>query len=257
MNTNKNTKILLSLTTSLFFAGIFIHYILQHTHTFNAICVHTFAVFFILSSFELIVITLKTRKKVHPDCMQTHPFLCVCIFINFLIALSAGGFLVLKYTLCFTYSFLVSLLQTADKLDKMVLVAIITAIFTIITNLILKFTEYKTTRQNYLAQKREIPYQKFIECFYKLKDNNDQYTQQTFLNDLNNFSQGLTLWGSTKVVEKWNQFRTNSLKPDMKEKNLFILEEMMNEMRKDIGTKKVKKGNLLGFIINDIQDYLK
>lgn len=31
--------------------------------------------------------------------------------------------------------------------------------------------------------------------------------------------------------------------------NLFLLEELMNEMRKDLGMKKVEKGNLLAFLL--------
>ena len=35
------------------------------------------------------------------------------------------------------------------------------------------------------------------------------------------------------------------------------MEQIMNEMRKDLGLKKVKKGNLLGLFINDIKEALK
>ena len=35
------------------------------------------------------------------------------------------------------------------------------------------------------------------------------------------------------------------------------MEEIMNEMRKDLGLKRVKKGNLLAFFINDIKSALK
>ena len=77
------------------------------------------------------------------------------------------------------------------------------------------------------------------------------------LKDIDDFSQGLTLWGSKNVVEKYNLFREKANNPKNQENNLFILEEIMNEMRKDIGTHKVKKGNLLGFVINDIKEYLK
>ena len=35
--------------------------------------------------------------------------------------------------------------------------------------------------------------------------------------------------------------------------NLFLMESIMNDMRKDLGLKRVKKGNLLGFFINDIK----
>ena len=33
---------------------------------------------------------------------------------------------------------------------------------------------------------------------------------------------------------------------------MFIFEEITNEMRKDLGLKRVKKGNLLAFFVNDI-----
>ena len=67
------------------------------------------------------------------------------------------------------------------------------------------------------------------------------------LEDLSRFSRQITLWGSSKVVKKWVKFR----------ENLFLMEEIMNEMRKDLGLKKVKKGNLLVFSVNDIKEVLK
>ena len=39
--------------------------------------------------------------------------------------------------------------------------------------------------------------------------------------------------------------------------NVFLLEEIMNEMRRDLGMKKVKKGNLLAFFVNDIKEVMK
>ena len=42
-----------------------------------------------------------------------------------------------------------------------------------------------------------------------------------------------------------------------KSDNLFLMEDIMNEMRKDLGMKKVKKGNLLAFFVNDIKSILK
>ena len=35
------------------------------------------------------------------------------------------------------------------------------------------------------------------------------------------------------------------------------MEEIMNEMRKDLGLRRVKKGNLLAFFVNDIKEVLK
>ena len=99
---------------------------------------------------------------------------------------------------------------------------------------------------------------------YKIKSINEDesYTNEEMLKDVESFSKQLTLYGSKPVVEKWNEFRKNSVKPadpkgNVSKDNLFILEEIMNQMRKDVGVKKVKKGNLLGFFINDIWDYIK
>ena len=40
-------------------------------------------------------------------------------------------------------------------------------------------------------------------------------------------------------------------------KNVWLTEEIMNAMRKDLGLRKVKKGNLLSFFINDIKDAMR
>lgn len=35
------------------------------------------------------------------------------------------------------------------------------------------------------------------------------------------------------------------------------MEAIMNQMRKDLGLKKVKQGNLLAFFVNDIKEAMK
>jgi hypothetical protein len=77
------------------------------------------------------------------------------------------------------------------------------------------------------------------------------------ISDIYGFSQELTLWGSKNVVNKWVEFRNNASNPNSAMDNMFLLESIMNEMRKDLGVKKVKKGNLLSFFVNDINSVLK
>ena len=77
------------------------------------------------------------------------------------------------------------------------------------------------------------------------------------LTDLSRFSRQITLWGSSRVVNKWVKFRESSTNPELAQNNLLLMEEIMNEMRKDLGLKKVKKGKLLAFFINDIKSALK
>ena len=82
-------------------------------------------------------------------------------------------------------------------------------------------------------------------------------TQSTDKVQLSKFSKQITLWGSSKVVNKWVQFRENGTDPEKAAKNLFLVEDIMNEMRKDLGLKKVQKGNLLAFFVNDIKKAMK
>ena len=77
------------------------------------------------------------------------------------------------------------------------------------------------------------------------------------LEDISRVSKQITLWGSNNVVNKWVEFRENSTDKDKAIKNLFILEDIMNDMRKDMGVKKVKQGNLLAFFVNDIKELSK
>ena len=37
----------------------------------------------------------------------------------------------------------------------------------------------------------------------------------------------------------------------------YLMESIMNEMRKDMGLKKARKGKLLGFFVNDIKAVMK
>lgn len=83
------------------------------------------------------------------------------------------------------------------------------------------------------------------------------YTEQNMIHDITGFSKNLTLWGSSKVVKKWVKFRENGMNPKAARENLFLLEQIMNQMRKDMGVPKVKKGDLLAFFVNDIKDEMK
>lgn len=97
----------------------------------------------------------------------------------------------------------------------------------------------------------------YVAMVYKLQKNvegDNLYTEEMMLKDLSSFSKQITLWGSSKVVNLWVEFREKGKVQE--QGNLFILEELMNEMRKDLGMKKVEKGNLLAFFVNDIKKYI-
>lgn len=154
--------------------------------------------------------------------------------------------------------------SVASKLDAVIIVALITACVSIVSvifsSVIAKRIEYRKSRQAYLAQKREEPYGEFVEMVYKIQQNSkgkDNYSQKEMIDDISKFSKQLTLWGSSRVVNKWVKFRENGANPENAKDNLFLLEKIMNDMRKDLGQHRVRKGKLLGFFVNDIKSAMK
>ena len=146
-----------------------------------------------------------------------------------------------------------------SKLDAVIIVTIITGglslVSDVISSVFSKYFDYRNSRRQYLASKREEAYKKFVDMVYKLQMNissKNAYSAEELVDDIRYFSKELTLWGSPKVVKKWNEFRVLAKDKDKAQEYMFILEEIMNEMRFDMGCKRVKKGSLLSFFINDI-----
>lgn len=171
-------------------------------------------------------------------------------------------YFVLKKFFGLIASFIKWIEALSNTLDAVVIVALITGtvsiIGVIISSIVAKYIEHKHRRMEYLTQKREKSYGEFVEMIYKIQKNGKngfEYTQVEMLDDLSKFSREITLWGSSKIVRKWGKFRESSNNTQQVTQNLFILEDIMNEMRKDLGLKKVKKTNLLAFFINDIKKY--
>lgn len=197
-----------------------------------------------------------------------HPKLNMVTAICLLAVIISVGYIIGYYILYgFAYVFvklLIWIKNEISKLDAVVIVALITGAVSIagviISSIVAKIFDYKKRKQEYLTQKRELPYGEFVEMIYKMQQNAKNpgtYTEQMMLEDLSKFSRQITLWGSPKVVNKWVEFRENGAKPNAGKANLFIMEDIMNEMRKDLGLKKVKKGNLLAFFVNDIKKSMR
>ena len=153
-----------------------------------------------------------------------------------------------------------------SSMDSVVIVAIITGGISIVTvlisSIVSKFIEYRQITKRYLYEKREEPYKAFISMVYKLqkstRNNQEEYTQEQMINDISSFSESLTLWGSSRVIKKWIKFRELSQDKTIAMQNLFLLEEIVFEIRKDMGQKRngLKQGDLLSFFVNDIKNYL-
>ena len=153
-----------------------------------------------------------------------------------------------------------------SSMDSVVIVALITGGISIVTvvisSIVSKLIEYKQITKRYLYEKREKPYSEFISMVYKLqmsqKNGREEYTQTQMIDDISNFSQALTLWGSSRVIKKWIKFREIIQENSAGTENLFMLEEIVFEIRKDMGQKRkgLKQGDLLSFFVNDIKNHL-
>lgn len=172
------------------------------------------------------------------------------------------GKYLIKYIPIFINHTIKYLQNMTSSLDAVVLVALITGSISILISIFSRYYDNRNKRREYLSAKREVPYSEFIELVYKMTQNGSNgfsYSQEEMIKDISSFNSKLSLWGSPKVVKKWNAFRKSSLevKSEDDPELLILMEDVMNEMRKDLGVKSVGKGSLLSFFINDIENVVK
>lgn len=197
---------------------------------------------------------------------ERHPKWNFLISLALCLAMIVGAMLIAYYALKLVGrvidTFINWVSTVTSTLDAVVIVALITGAVSItgviISSIVGKSIEYRKSRLEYLAQKREKPYGDFIAMYYKILMSDkvkEEYTQEEMLKDISNFSQDLTLWGSNKVVKLWVDYRTKATQLKGTD-NLFEFEKILYEIRKDMGFRKMKKGTLLKFVINDLDESL-
>jgi len=148
--------------------------------------------------------------------------------------------------------------------DKVIVVAMITGavsiIGVVISSIVAKVVEYRYNVKKYLYDKREEPYKQFIEMIYAIMEDSkkpeaERMKEAEMVSMIAEFSKGLTLWGSNRVVKKWLKYRTSSLKGVDAKESLVQLEDIIYEIRKDVGLgRRLKQGDMLSFFINDIDN---
>ena len=161
---------------------------------------------------------------------------------------------------------MIQFIQLSSKADAVIIVALITGAVSILgvvlSSIVARILEYRQSINRYLYEKREEPYSDFIEMVYRLQQKiktEESYTEEEMVADIFKFSKKLTLWGSDNVIKKWLKFKENGQDVTKKDENLFVLEDIIFEIRNDMGQKrgKLRKGDLLSFFINDIHNYIK
>ena len=212
----------------------------------------------------------KVTKNEKVSFAEKHPKLNTLFGLVLFLLLVAGGIYLLNLILVFLKNLFTTfgsfLSNFVSSTDKVIVVAMITGTVSItgvvISSIIAKIVDYRFNVKKLLYDKREVPYEQFIEMVYFImedtkKPENKRMTEEEINKKVSEFSRGLTLWGSNRVVKKWIKYRKNAAQNPDKE-NLFLLEQILYEMRKDVGLRrKMKKGVMLSFFINDIENALK
>lgn len=178
-----------------------------------------------------------------------------------------GGYFIFRIFIA-AISSIRNFITTFSNMDAVVTVALITGslsfLSVFISSIVSKILEYKQNTKRYLYEKKEAPYSEFIDMVYRIQANidNEEYNNKGLVADVYSFSKKLTLWGSNGVIKKWLEFRELSLNQeddsDNENNNLIKLEEIIFEIRKDMGQKKrgLKQGDILKFFITDVDYYI-
>ena len=200
---------------------------------------------------------------------EKHPKLNFLLGLILLIAIVIVAFLVAKWILGILGNGVVRVVNYVENFvstsDQVIVVAMITGAVSItgvvISSIVAKVVDYKYNVKKYLYDKREEPYKQFVEMIYRImedtkrKDGN-KMTEEEMTQMVSEFSKELTLWGSNRVVKKWLKYRRSSIKGD---KNiLWEMEDIIYEIRRDVGLgRSLKKGDMLSFFVNDIENLKK
>lgn len=201
-----------------------------------------------------------------------HPVINAIFGVILLLILFMLAILVIKYIIQFTGFGITSILNYIKDIvkntDKVVVVALITGFLSLfgilISSTLGKIYEYKYNVKKYQYSKKEKAYDDFINIYYGVLEKsrkNQPVNGEDTIAQLNEFSKKLTLWGSNEVIKKWLKFRISSQSEDSKD-ILLVLEDILFAIRKDLGNKnklsqKLKHGDLLSFVINDIDTIIK
>ncbi|USR79025.1 hypothetical protein [Arcanobacterium pinnipediorum] len=153
------------------------------------------------------------------------------------------------------------LLSKFSALDTAIIVALITGTISTITYVVGNIVNNVMEKNSYLREKRKEPYYRLISMFYDVqaahKEERDM-TQKELVEILNTFSKELTLWGSSKAINLWGKWRVQVGEGEASpEQTLFGMEEVMIQLRRDMGMRRgVKRGDLLRLFINNIDEFI-
>ena len=160
-----------------------------------------------------------------------------------LAALAVISIVALSATINFVSDSIAALLSTLSTIDVAIVVALITGCVSIVTviggGIANNYLAYRQRNSEYLREHRAQAYEKLIEIVYKMlmkSKKNEQYSADEMLSDMNDFNQSLTLWGSSKAIRLWDEWRLATVgKQPSASELLFAMEKVLIQLRRDMG----------------------
>ena len=152
--------------------------------------------------------------------------------------------------------------SSLSSLDSAIIVALITGAVSAVSFLGNTVVNSFMKKNEYIRVHREEPYMRLISLIYDFQAaavKGEELSQDELLSIVTQFNKELTLWGSSKAIKAWGNWRTatsrEAVSPSL---ILFEMENVMIQLRKDMGMRRgLHKGDLLRLTVNDIDSVLK
>lgn len=153
---------------------------------------------------------------------EKHPKLNFLVGVILLLIIVAIGIVILLFIYQLINKGIDSVALILTKMvsttDKVIVVAMITGSVSIlgvvISSIIAKIVDYRFNVKKYLYDKREVPYEQFIDMVYRImedakKPKEKRMSQEETISMVSEFSKGLTLWGSNRVAKSGLNIENN------------------------------------------------
>lgn len=158
-----------------------------------------------------------------------------------------------------------SFFSVLTTLDAAIVVALITGSISVVTviggSVLSGVLERRGKRREFLLARREESYNQLISIVYDMLDSQRKgkaLTPDELSERMKEFNKALTLWGSSKAVRVWGKWRVSSGKGEVDPGDvMFGMEAVMIQLRRDVGQRRLSKGDLLRLTVNDIDEVLK
>jgi hypothetical protein len=156
-----------------------------------------------------------------------------------------------------------SLTNIKSDISVAIVAASATITVSIVSLVISKVMETRATIIQELRAKKVPIYEELISTMFKFqfaeKLGEERMSEAELIRFFANLTEKLTIWGSDGIIRAFSDSRLASSRIANPEDILFIYENLLLEIRKDLGhkNKNLKRGTILSLFINDIEQYLR